>query len=102
MSLEGEFWEAEEEKLYGTGAGCAHPSVEWVACPLCGAPAGHLCRDDDGNPKLTRHASRCSAFREIKRLWVSAGLEPSPHCSPGRRRRTELLREWAHKRRKPR
>jgi hypothetical protein len=91
MSLEAELWEASEEKLYGYGAGHAHPSVEWVTCPLCGAAPGRLCHEG-GVPKLSRHYMRCYAFDEVRRLWREAGLEYGRGHRSNRRSRAELRR----------
>ena len=100
MSLEGQLWEASEEKLYGSGAGCAHPSVEWVPCPTCGARVGQLCREDNGEPKLSRHYRRCSAFRALRQIWKQAGLEDAALRPTHRRSRAELRRLIDQKRRR--
>lgn len=51
---------------YGYGAGRAHPSVEFVACPHCQSPAGKLCTGPHG-PKLGHHYRRSRQYRELKR-----------------------------------
>lgn len=91
MSLEAELWEASEEKVYGYGAGRAHPSVQWVPCPVCYAKPGELCHEG-GVPKLGRHYRRCDAFREVQQLWKEAGLDERAGRTNGRRTREELLR----------
>lgn len=76
MSLEGILWTASPVKHYGYGAGRAHPSVQWVQCPFCGAPKGTLCPGSDGEPHLDRHYARADAYRDLKksqRLPLGAG-----------------------------
>ena len=67
MSAAGTLWTVAPVKHYGYGAGRADPSVEHVACPVCKAPKGELCREDGGEPKLSRHHRRCAAYRDLKR-----------------------------------
>jgi len=67
MSASGILWTASPIKYYGYGAGRAHPSVEHVACPVCKAPKGSLCTEDNGDPKLSRHYRRCDTYRDLKR-----------------------------------
>ena len=64
MSADGEQWEASTRKLYGYGKGRAHPSVEHVKCPNCGAEPGRLCFNEPKKPKLGHHYSRADLFRE--------------------------------------
>jgi hypothetical protein len=52
---------------YGYNAGQAHPSVEHVACPVCGAPPGVLCMGATRR-KLGRHYKRAYAYRDLKRV----------------------------------
>lgn len=52
---------------YGYGAGRAHPSVEFVACPHCLAAAGRLCRGAWQQPIFGSHYSRRRAFKDLKK-----------------------------------
>ena len=67
MSIDGVLWTASPVKHYGYGAGRAHPSVQWVKCPVCRAPKGHLCIGANGEPHLDRHYKRCDAYQDLKR-----------------------------------
>ncbi len=67
MSLHGLQWEASKTKRYGYGAGDAHPSVEHVLCPVCGAPPGKLCMGHNWEPTLERHYMRCRAYKETSK-----------------------------------
>jgi len=63
VSASGITWTRSTRKLYGYGHGRADPSVEHVACPVCGAGVGELCREPGGEPKLGRHYKRCDRYR---------------------------------------
>lgn len=73
MSASGILWTASPIKHYGYGSGRAHPSVEFVACPVCEAPKGSLCIGSDGTPHLDRHYKRYDAYRELRRKAVRIG-----------------------------
>jgi hypothetical protein len=66
MSASGREWVSAPVKLYGYGARHAHPSVEFVDCPVCGAAPGGLCTGADGEPYLGRHYLRAYAYWEWK------------------------------------
>lgn len=59
-------------QTYGYGAGRAHPSVEFVACPVCQAPAGTLYQGAHG-PKFGTHYKRNHAYRDLKRRLGGRG-----------------------------
>ena len=48
---------------YGYGAGKAHPCVEHVQCPVCGAPKGKLCMGSRGFVKFDRHYKRAELYQ---------------------------------------
>ena len=49
---------------YGTGAGMAHRSVEFAACPVCKSGVGQLCVGPNGF-KLATHYKRMDAYRQL-------------------------------------
>jgi hypothetical protein len=66
MSSSAILWQMNPNREYGYGAGRAHPSVELVTCPHCGAPPDSLCMSASGRLILGRHFARCDAMKEFK------------------------------------
>jgi hypothetical protein len=59
---------------YGTGAGRAHHSVEFAACPACKSAVGKLCVGPNG-PKLATHYQRRAVYRRLV-AELRAKVEP--------------------------
>ena len=76
MSASGILWTKATRKLYGYGRGRAHPSIEFVACPVCHVPAGVLCTGSNGEPHLDRHYKRCDRYRD----WGLSPKRRGPRC----------------------
>jgi hypothetical protein len=76
VSASGIIWTKSPRKIYGEGRGCAHPSVEFVACPVCYSMPGGLCTGVDGEPHLERHHKRCDRYR----AWSMSPKRRDPRC----------------------